>query len=156
MSMEMVILSDREVGSIAEWQAAINAEGYPLQLDPEMQFECLSGFLPSHLRGQLTGFECYHEQADQCMRDNSDIDFGHDWKFALSFVWLGSRWNELIAAWMAGTAYAQATAGIIFDGEEGKLFTAAEARKMVHDLENPSPAAVAAMEEIRRRLGHDS
>jgi hypothetical protein len=42
MSMEMIILPDRQVSSIAEWQAAIDREGYPLQLAPDMQFEYLS------------------------------------------------------------------------------------------------------------------
>jgi len=156
MSMQMYILSERQVSSIAEWQAAIDAEGYPLQLDPEMRFESLVGFLPSHLRGELTGFECYHLSAVEFIEDYPNIDVGHDWKFALSFVWLGSRWNELIAAWMAGTAYAQATAGVIFDGEGGGILTAAQARKEVYELEHPSPAQVAAMEEIRRRFDQKS
>ena len=156
MSMQMYILSDRQVGSIAEWQAAIDAEGYPLQLDPEMQFERLTGFLPSHLRGELTGFECYRLLGSEFRDDYPALDVGQDWKFALSFVWLGSRWNELIAAWMAGTAYAQATAGVIFDGEGGGILTAAQARKEVYELEHPSPAQVAAMEEIRRRFDQKS
>jgi hypothetical protein len=46
-----------------------------------------------------------------------------DWKCILAFRRLGSKNNELIAAWMAGTAYAQATNGVILDGEEGRIFT---------------------------------
>jgi hypothetical protein len=156
MSMEMFILSDKQVGSIAQWQAAIDAEGYPLKLAPDMKFETLRGFLPSHLRGELTGFECDHWVADELMRDNSDIDFGRDWKFALAFRWLGSRWNELLAAWMAATAYAQVTDGIIFDYEEERIFTPAQARTMVNDFEHPAPATVAALQEIRRRLNSKS
>ena len=156
MSMELCILSDRELTSIAEWQAAINAEGYPLQLDSSGQLQTHSGFLPAHLRGELTGFECHHDEAAEFIQENSDIDFGHAWKFALGFRWLGSKESELLAAWMAATAYAQASAGVIFDGEEGKIFTPVEARQLVHDLEHPSPAALAAMEEVRRRLKDNS
>ena len=33
MAMEMYVLSDGQLGSIEEWQAAIDAEGFPLKLD---------------------------------------------------------------------------------------------------------------------------
>jgi hypothetical protein len=152
MSMEMYVLSDRQVGSIAEWQAAIDADGYPLKLDPEMQFESLRGLLPCQLLGESTGFECDHWSAEDFIEDHADIDFGHDWQFALAFRWLGSRWNELVAAWMAATAYAEVTGGIIFDYESGQIFTAPQARKEVYDLENPSPATAAALQAAGIRL----
>jgi hypothetical protein len=60
-----------------------------------------------------------------------------DWKFVLAFRWLGSKEAELLAAWMAATAYAQATDGVILDGEEGKVFTPVEGRQLVHDLGHP-------------------
>lgn len=153
--MELIVLSDRQVSSIAEWQSAIDREGYPLRLAPDMQFEYLSGFLPSHLRGELTGFECFHEESARLVRDNPNIKFDHDWKYALAFVWLGSKWNELLAAWMAGTAYIHATDGMIYDSEQGKFVTPEEARQIVHELEHPTPAQQVAMEEVRRELGFD-
>ncbi len=152
MSMELAIFSDRQLSSIQEWQAAIDAEGYPLRLSPEMVFERLSGFFPMYLRGELTGFECYHEDVPAVRNAIPDIHIGHDWKFVLVFVWLGSKENELLAAWMAATAYAQATDGMILDGEAGKMCTPADARALVRDLEHPSPAALAALREIRERL----
>jgi hypothetical protein len=158
--MEMWVLSDRELNSVAEWQTAIDAEGYPLKFAPDVQLQTHSGFLPSHLRGELTGFECDHWPADEFMRETKqqmpDVDFGHDWKFVLAFRWLGSKEIELLSAWMAGTAYAQATGGVILDGEEGKVRTPAQARELVHDLEHPSPATLAAIEEIKRRRGQKS
>ena len=157
MTMSLHIFSDKQVNSIAEWQAAIDREGYPLQLSPEMIFGRLSGFFPMHLRGELTGFECYHEDlADVQENVIPDIDLGHEWKFALGFVWLGSSEKELLAAWMAATAYSQETGGIIFDCEgEGRFCTPAQARAEVHELEHPSPAALAAMREIRELFGRD-
>lgn len=155
MSMELSIFSDRQVSSIAEWQSAIDRQGYPLQLAPDMQFDRLCGFFPMHLRGELTGFECYHEDAASVIRDNPDINFGHDWKYCLGFVWLGSKWKELLAAWMAGTAYVHATDGMIWDGERGKFVTPDEAWRNVHELEHPTPAQQAAMDQVRRELGYD-
>jgi len=155
MSMEMIVMSDRQIDSMAEWQAAIDREGYPLQLAADIKFEYLSGFLPSHLRGELTGFECFHEDAANLIRNHPDIKFDHDWKYCLAFAWLGSKWKELMAAWMAGTAYAHATDGIIFDAAQEKFVTRDEARQIVHELEHPTPAQQAAMGEVRSELGFD-
>lgn len=138
MSMELAIFSDRQLSNIQEWQAALDVEGYPLRLSPDMLFEQLSGFFPMYLRGELTGFECYHEDVSDVRDAVPDIDVGHDWKFVLVFVWLGSKENELIAAWMAATAYAQATNGMILDGEAGEFCTPADARALVRKLEQPS------------------
>lgn len=130
MSMELWILSDRQLSSIAEWQAAIDAEGYTLELSAETPFRNLNGFLPCYLRKQLTGFECYHDNASEFMRAHSDIDFGRSWQNVLGFRWVGGKKNELRAAWIAATAYAQATDGVVFDDQEGKVRDCAEAREV--------------------------
>jgi hypothetical protein len=139
MSMELWVFSDRQLGTIAEWQVAIDAEGYPLRLDDSTPLERLKGFLPAHLRGELTGFECYHDDAGKLMRSNTDLNFEHAWKYVLAFRWVGSKVNELRAAWMAGTAYAQATNGVIFDDQEGRFRNAAAARDAVKDAERDMP-----------------
>lgn len=139
MSMELWIFSDRQLNSIAEWQVAIDAEGYPLKLGNETPLENLKGFLPAELRGQMTGFECYHDNAGDLIMSNSDIDFGHVWKYALGVRWVGSSLDELRAAWMAGVSYAQATDGMIFDDQEAKFRNAAAARKVVQDVDREIP-----------------
>lgn len=139
MSMGLWVFSDKQLGSIAEWQAAIDAETYPLRLSNSMLFESLRGFLPAHLSGELTGFECYHDDAKKLISDNSDLNFDHSWKYVLSFRWVGSKVNELRAAWMAGTAYAQATGGVIFDDQEAKFRNATEAREVVRDVQRDMP-----------------
>jgi hypothetical protein len=139
MSMELWVFSDKRLGSIVEWQAAIDAEGYALSLEKDASFENLNGFLPCHLGGEPTGFECYHDDAEKLIRNNSNLNFGHAWKYALGFRWVGSKVNELRAAWMAGTAYAQATDGAIFDDQESKFRNATEARDVVRDVERDMP-----------------
>jgi hypothetical protein len=130
MSMELWILSDKKLHSIAAWQLAIDTEGYSLELPTETSFEDLNGFLPCYLRKQLTGFECYHDDAVQFMRAHPEIDFGHSWQHVLGLRWVGSKKNELRASWIAGTAYAQATDGVVFDDQEGKIRSSAEAREV--------------------------
>lgn len=58
MSMELRLLSDRRLSTIGEWRNAITAEAFPLQLSDETSLDAVNGFLPSHLRGKFTGFEC--------------------------------------------------------------------------------------------------
>jgi hypothetical protein len=153
MSMELWVFSDEQLGSIAEWQAAIRAEGYLLDLEKDASFKNLNGFLPCHLRGELTGFECYHDDAAALMRNNAGFDFGHNWKYALGFRWLGSKQSETLAAWMVATAYARVTAGIIMNDQDARLRTAVQSAEVVRDIEHPSPAYEEARRELRRRRG---
>lgn len=150
MSMELMIFSDKQVDTTQEWQAAIDAEGFPLRLSDDVILDRISGFFPMHLRGELTGFECYHEDSGEIIAQNPGLGLDHPWKFVLNFVWLGSRWNELLAAWMAATAYARVTDGIIIDGEDWKFYTADQARAVVDD--NESPETLARMQAIRDEL----
>jgi hypothetical protein len=131
--MEIWVLSDRQLKSIAEWQTAIDAEDYPLQLSAEMAFEALRGFLPMQLRGERSGCECYHDPADELMRETPDVDFGHAWKFVLGFRW-GGNFKEMQAAWMAATAYAAATDGIVIDDQELRIRSAEESRRELAEI----------------------
>ena len=151
MSMELWVFSDKRLKSIVEWQAAIDAEGYPLKLSDKEKFDKLNGFLPSELRGELTGFECYHDDAHELMQNNAGINFGHQWKYALGARWLGSNESEGLAAWMAGTAYARATEGIVANDQDSQLRTPAQSAEVVHDIEHPSQAYEQARRELRRR-----
>ena len=147
MSMEIWVLSDGKLNSVAEWQAAIDAEGYPLQLSADRAVEELRGFLPMQLRGELSGCECYHDLADELIKANPNVDLGHAWKYALGFRW-GGNLKEMQAAWMAATAYAAATNGVVIDDQELKIRTAEESRREVTDIVESIPR----MEEIMRNF----
>jgi hypothetical protein len=153
MSMELRLFSDRRLSTIGDWQSAITAEAFPLQLAGETSLDTVNGFLPSHLRGKLTGFECNHWNANEVMADYPGVDFGHDWKYALALRWLGSKRDEMLAAWMAATAYVRATDGVVFDELDGKIRTASQALEVVRDLESDDQHIVdAAVKEALRRL----
>src|SRR5579885_1717106 len=96
MAMEHWVFSDTRLTSMAQWQEAIDREKYPLQLSTEVVFQDLRGFLPAQLRGQRTGFECYHDDAQRLIAELSDTDLGRAWKYALGFRY--NRMDELLAA----------------------------------------------------------
>jgi hypothetical protein len=149
MAMELFVLSDIQLNSIDAWQAAIDSEGFPVQLNNERPIDALKGFLPVLLRGISTGFECGHWPAEVFMRERSDVNFAREWHYVLTFRWAGD-FNQLQSAWMATTAYAKATAGIVFDDEEGKIHTAAEAREIVQDIERGMPTVEAFLRDLKR------
>lgn len=146
MAMELFVLSDATLDSTADWQAAIDKEGYPLCLGGTKPIEALRGFLPAKLREVKTGFECNIWPADEFMREMTGIDFGHKWKHVLALRW-GANLNQVPAVWMAATAYAQATNGVVFD-EERKIYSAVDARMVVADVERGLPE----IESLLRKL----
>lgn len=152
MAMELWVLSDRQLDSIAEWQNAIDAEGFPLKLSDDLPFEKIDGFLPARIRGELTGFECSHWSAGKFMRNMSNVDFGRDWKYVLAFRW-GGNFNELRAVWIAGAAYARATDGIVFDDQEAKIRNATEAVEAARvEYEAADPDVRSAVDKVLRQL----
>ena len=74
MAMELFVLSDRQLNSVVEWQAAIDGEGYPLRLAGDKPIEALNGFLRAQLRDTKTGFECNLWPAGEFMREMSGVN----------------------------------------------------------------------------------
>jgi hypothetical protein len=152
MAMELHVLSDRRLISIAEWQQAVDDLDFPLQLATDIQLDTMQGFLPCVLQERKTGFECYNDDAIDFVPQLRNGTLGPGWLFALGFRWIGDP-IEMEAAWMAATGYAQATAGVIFDHQEGRAFTANEAKQIVQAIEHDLPKFQRTMEEILKRLG---
>jgi hypothetical protein len=136
MSIEIFVMSDRRLGSMAEWQAAIEQEGFDLRLDASRPFEALRGHLPAWRGSELAGFECDHWEAADIL-DNADlaeIDFGRRWAQTLAFRF-GGDFLALWGAFAAATAYARATGGVVFDGESGEVHTPEKAAEIVREIE---------------------
>lgn len=149
MAMELFVLSDSQLETVADWQAAIDGEGYPLRLDANKPIESLKGFLPALLRERKTGFECDVWPAKEFMREVSGVDFGHEWKHVLAFRW-GSNLNQVPAVWIAAAAYAKATNGVVFDEEQGKIHSAADARTVVGEIEREMPEMEAMLRQLNK------
>jgi hypothetical protein len=153
MAMEIYVLSDRRLNSLTEWQRAIDAESFPfpLRLSADASFDELNGFLRARYENAPSGFECDHWDSRSIIADYPHIGFGHAWKYALAFRF-GVKPGELESAWMAATAYARATRGLVFDTEEGKLFQPDEAAQVIRKIENNRPLRAAIHEAIDQKL----
>src|SRR5262245_58434781 len=155
MAMELFVLSDRRLASLAEWQDSITAVAFPLRLSTDTPLQALNGFLPVLLNGRSTGFECAHWDAGRLMAECPDLDFGHRWRYALSFRFGGTDLYEGPAAFMAASAYARATDGMVLDWEQGELIAPQQAAALARDLEKDIPAMEAAMRRVVEQFRAD-
>jgi hypothetical protein len=151
MSMEIYTLSDRQLNSLAEWQKAINAENFSLDLSVDRPFPALGGFIPVKVVGSQTGFECDHWDARDIQQTYADLGFGHEWRYCLAFRW-GADFKACLGAYMAAAAYASATNGVVLDCEQGALLGAHEAVLAARDVEQQLPAMEQKLREIMQKL----
>jgi hypothetical protein len=150
MSMEIHVLSDRKLASIADWQTAIDAERLGFVLSAETPIDEQHGFLPVHWNGALTGFECDHHEADQVMKLNSAINSGRNWNYGLVFYWQG--FDEGLTAYLAAAAYAKATDGVVFDPQDDVVMSPQRAFEVAEQMKADIPRARAALEAMAREL----
>ena len=139
MSMEIYVLSDNQLNSLAEWQKAIDATGFALALSAHRPFAALSGFLSVEVKGVQTGFECDHWQVRDVQEAYADVSSGHQWRFCIAFRW-GADLRACLGAYMAAAAYAKATNGVVLDCEQGELLNAQDALRAARDIEQQLPA----------------
>lgn len=153
MAMELFVLSDKQLDSVADWQIAIDREGYPLRLEGSRPIEALKGFLPARLRDVRTGFECNPWPSHEFMGQMPGVNFAHEWAYVLAFRW-GGNLNQVPTVWMAAVAYASATEGVVLD-EEGKIRTAAEGRVIIEDVEREMPQIEQLLRDLARENERD-
>jgi hypothetical protein len=150
MSMQICVLADSRLGSSAEWQRHIDAEGFPLRLFDGTSGNADGGNLSAQLRDAGTSIEYGSNNLRDLKDTYQGIDFGHDWKYVIGFTW-SSDADEEIAAWMAATAYARATGGVVFDEQAAKLLTPDEALANTREIERRRPELEAVFRNIAER-----
>ena len=155
MAVEIFVLSDRQAGSMAEWQEAVEAEGFDLRLSTDRPFSELSGPLPAQLFGEDVRFACDHFVAATLMAHNAQVDFGHSWKFALA-IRVGADLNPFLGAWIAAATYAKAVDGVVFDETEARVYTPEEALRFASCLLREIPRLQAELTKPRERTGDAS
>jgi hypothetical protein len=156
MSMEICVLSDVRLASIVEWQDSIKTENFPLRLpqgDPLIG--SVGGNLLTQLRDKDTMIEYSVVDFSELKQVYKNVNFGRDWRYVIAFTW-SSDFDEELAAWMAATAYARATRGIIFDEHEGKLLTPEESVQITREIEGRQPELKALLQNHLQGLSAKS
>jgi hypothetical protein len=151
MSMQICVLADSRLNSIAVWQKSIDAEGFPLRLSDADPTRNLAARLPN----EETSIEYGIYDFGELKSTYKQVNFDHDWKYVVAFTW-SSDFAEEIAAWMAATAYARAVDGVIFDEHEGKFFTPDESAQIVREIERRRPEMEAALRSFVQQLSPNS
>ena len=96
-----------------EWQEAIRANGFDVELDCDFDPVIFSGFLPARHKGRDAGFEYYYDA------EGSEEAF-------VSLVWAG-RAREGASAVVAAACLCQLTGGELEDTEAGEKVSASDA-----------------------------
>jgi hypothetical protein len=156
MSMEICVLSDVRLSSIAEWQTSIETDSLPLRLPREKPLvESGGGNLRAQLRDKETMIEYSAVDFSELKQTYGNVDFGREWRYVIAFIW-SSDFDEELAAWMAATAYARASGGIVFDEHEGKLLTPEESIQVTREIEKRQPQLKALLQAYLQELSANS
>lgn len=123
MSMELhVLLSKSRLPDVGQWQAAIDALGFDVKLDPSLKVESDMGFLPAKFKGRDSGFEFNVSPASEITDTYSEFtnEFAGR-EVSGNFRW-GGDLNEMACALVASAALAKLSDGVWFDPQEGACF----------------------------------
>lgn len=150
MSMEMHVLSPRRLLSIHQWQQAIDDLRFSIKVSDEVPIERVSGYLPVIWKDKSTGFECDHWSIEDIRETYQDLEIPN-YEYALAFRW-GGDFNELVAAMQSAAAYAFATDGVVFDCQEGELYSAVRSVEIARETEAALPQAEATMPKALTEL----
>lgn len=130
MSMELhVFLAKRHLPDVRRWQAAIDAHGFEVKLDPTTNVATDSGFLPAAFKGRESGFEFDVTPASEVVDACPDIaDRVRGLDAVGNFRW-GGDLEEMACALAAAAALTSLSGGVWFDPQEGECRDAAGAVK---------------------------
>lgn len=119
-----VYLSRKNMPTPTAWRTAIIAAGFPVELDSEFDVETFSGFLPSPVRGEMSGFEYYARPA--LADEMQELGLDSNINFTVQFV-IGSRPLELVSALSAASILVSISGGLLVDPQSGESFSPSEA-----------------------------
>lgn len=119
-----VYLSRHNMPTPAAWRAAIIAAGFAVELDSAFDVEMFSGFLPSPVRGEMSGFEYY--ASPTTVDETQELGLEQNINFSVLFV-IGSRPLELVSALSAASVLASVSGGTLVDPQSGETFSSSGA-----------------------------
>jgi hypothetical protein len=116
---QYAFIHKNKVPSRAQWQEAVDAAGFDLQIYPELQAFEHSGFMPCKLLGKDSGVETYYSPAGEIFEDPAAIEeLAVDRDYCISFRWGGS-FREAACAMILSYALARVFGAVVsYEGEE--------------------------------------
>jgi hypothetical protein len=114
-------------------------------------FAASGGSLVARLNGKSTSLEYGIENFGSLRGFYKNVNFGRDWTCVIALPWI-SGFDGLLVAWVVAAAYALATSGAVFDPQEGKVLSPAEALKVIKGIERTRPEAEAALRNAAERV----
>lgn len=134
MAMELFVFSERQLGSISEWNAAIASENFPVVISNERSLASFNGYQHTKLRGRDVWVEYNHWDAAEFLADDDRIKSDRPWKYLLTFRWSFDVYAGP-AAYMAAAAYAKATNGVVLDDQETAFISWERALTVARELD---------------------
>ncbi len=115
---QFAFIERAKVPSASQWQAAIDAAGFDLKLDPSLEPFEHSGFLPCTLFGADSGVETYYDPASEVISDPdllNELYGGRD--FCIRFRWGGS-FREAACAMILSYSLAKSCGAVVsYEGD---------------------------------------
>ncbi len=109
--MELYVFLNKS--DIPKWQEAIEACGFGLKLDMDFDPFTFTGFLPSQLDEQITGFEYYFSPKQNIAApDTYLVPLVETYDSVVSFIW-GGNFNELAAVLIAASSLSNSCASLM-------------------------------------------
>ncbi len=127
LSVEMVVfLRAERMLTAQQWQAAIRAHGFDLELDTGVDIGTLDGYLPCHYKGVECGFEYSKVRVADSAPQQDVLERVGDRDEAVSFI-TRADFRDLMASVIASAALCAATGGVLFDTEGDSFIESAGA-----------------------------
>jgi hypothetical protein len=127
MSMESRVFFRGEVPDTAALTQALHELGFPISVvPPDYPLQGHKGFMPMLLRGKETGAEFYLDDGRDAIKEMiapnrlSEVDLTFDRCASFRF---GGDDNAFVCGWCAAAALAKLVNGIVYEEQEGVLWS---------------------------------
>lgn len=110
---QFAFIHKNKVPTPDQWQAAVDAAGFDLKLDPELKVFEDEGFMPCKLFGKDSGVETYYSPIDELFDDRAEAEeLAGDRDFCISFRW-GGRYSEAACAMVLSYVLAHSFGAVV-------------------------------------------
>lgn len=103
------------------WQSSIEVFGFPFTLDPNLDLTKDTGFSPSTIEGEMSGFEIYPDEGieELCSTYPTLVTIVSERDYVLSFRW-GTSYLECACVLIAAAALEKDFGAIVYDPQEDR------------------------------------